>query len=70
MLSAIPVLIQKEIQIRLQKAEQERNVRIVYAIESGGRAWGFESPNSDFDVRFIYVNSPDWYLSVGLEEPA
>lgn len=41
---------------------------MLLAVESGSRAWGFESPNSDFDARFIYVHPRDWYLSVGLEE--
>src|SRR5512134_2562557 len=47
-------------------AEIERNhgVRVLYACESGSRAWGFASPDSDYDVRFIYVNDLDWYLSV------
>jgi uncharacterized protein len=40
----------------------------VLAIESGSRAWGFASPNSDYDVRFISTRSSDWYLSVDLEE--
>lgn len=31
-------------------------------------AYGFSSPNSDYDARFIYINKPDWYLSAGLEE--
>lgn len=44
--------------------EQELNIKILYAVESGSRAWGFASQNSDWDVRFIYVHSLDWYLSI------
>jgi predicted nucleotidyltransferase len=43
-------------------------VRVLLAVESGSRAWGFESPNSDYDARFIYLHPPDWYVSVDLEE--
>lgn len=57
-----------EILARIRKAEREHGVRVLLAVESGSRAWGFESPNSDYDARFIYANHPDWYLSVGLEE--
>ncbi len=57
----------KEILSRLRSAESEHGVRIVYACESGSRAWGFASPDSDFDVRFIYVCNPDWYLSFDVE---
>lgn len=64
----IPPEIQSEILDRLQKTEQEENVRILMAIESGSRAWGFASPNSDYDVRFIYSREKDWYASVDLEE--
>lgn len=39
-------------------------VRILYASESGSRAWGFASRDSDWDVRFLYVHPPTWYLSV------
>ena len=53
-----------EILERLYAIEKSHNVRILYAIESGSRAWGFASPNSDWDVRFIYVHTEDWYLSV------
>ncbi|WP_281851168.1 nucleotidyltransferase domain-containing protein [Dyella sp. GSA-30] len=37
---------------------------MLYAAESGSRAWGFASPDSDFDVRFVYAHTQDWYLSV------
>jgi predicted nucleotidyltransferase len=39
-------------------------VRVLYACESGSRAWGFASHDSDYDVRFLYVHPRDWYLSV------
>jgi uncharacterized protein len=64
----IPGLIRTEILKRMHAAELEHNVKILLSVESGSRAWGFESPNSDFDVRFIYAHKPDWYLSVSLEE--
>lgn len=48
----------------LARIESERNVRILYACESGSRAWGFASRDSDYDVRFIYVHHRDWYLSI------
>ncbi len=48
----------------LAQVEAERNVRVLYACESGSRAWGFASRNSDYDVRFLYVHQRDWYLSV------
>ena len=40
------------------------DVRVVFACESGSRAWGFASSDSDFDVRFVYLHQPDWYLSI------
>jgi len=52
------------IQSYLSLIEEEHNIRILYAVESGSRAWGFSSPGSDFDVRFIYVHKPDWYFKV------
>jgi predicted nucleotidyltransferase len=54
----------EEIVERLRGTEKCHNVHVLYAIESGSRAWGFASPNSDWDVRFIYVHPEDWYLSV------
>lgn len=48
----------------LRHIESSQSVRVLYAVESGSRAWGFASTDSDFDVRFIYSHSPDWYLSI------
>jgi hypothetical protein len=48
----------------LGRVETERNVRVLYACESGSRAWGFASRDSDYDVRFLYVHPRDWYLAV------
>ena len=52
----------------LEKIECEREVRMLYACESGSRAWGFESKDSDYDVRFVYVRERDWYLSIDVEK--
>ncbi len=49
---------------KLLELEQAENIRILYACESGSRAWGFASPDSDFDVRFIYTRNIDHYLSI------
>ncbi len=54
----------KTILENLTLIEHDHNVRILYAVESGSRAWGFASKNSDFDVRFIYIHTLDWYLSI------
>jgi len=52
------------IQKQLQSIEATHNIKIIYACESGSRAWGFHSPDSDYDVRFIYIHPQDWYLSI------
>ena len=44
--------------------------RVLLAVESGSRAWGFASADSDFDVRFVYARPRDWYLSIDLESKA
>ena len=49
---------------RLSGIERDERVCILYACESGSRAWGFASQDSDYDVRFIYAHPTDWYLSV------
>jgi len=48
----------------LNGIEKSRNVKIVLAAESGSRAWGFPSNDSDYDVRFIYVHEKDLYLTI------
>jgi uncharacterized protein len=48
----------------LQEIESNHNVKILYACESGSRAWGFASPDSDYDVRFVYVHPKEHYLSI------
>ncbi len=48
----------------LSRIEQQHNVTILWACESGSRAWGFASPGSDYDVRFIYAHKPSAYIRV------
>lgn len=56
-----------EIREKLDEIEKKENVRILHAVESGSRSWGFASPDSDYDVRFVYVRPREEYLSI--EEP-
>lgn len=58
-------LAKTKILAKLKEIEGKERVTILYAIESGSRGWGFESKDSDYDVRFIYVHPLDWYLSIG-----
>ena len=46
--------IEDKIKDKLYEIEQKENVTILFAVEAGSRAWGFESPDSDYDVRFVY----------------
>jgi len=48
----------------LEQIEEEYDVKILYACESGSRAWGFPSKESDYDIRFIYIHKKEWYLSI------
>ena len=56
--------IRNEILDKLSEIEEKENVRIIYAVESGSRAWGVESPDSDYDVRFIYIRNKEDYLKL------
>ena len=56
--------IRKEIRENLDAIENQYDVKILLAVESGSRAWGFASPDSDYDVRFIYVHRPEEYLRI------
>lgn len=57
-----------EIHEKLLEIEQKENVTILLAVESGSRAWGFASPDSDYDVRFIYARRPKDYLKLKEEK--
>jgi predicted nucleotidyltransferase len=59
--------IDQQIQSELDLIEQNEGVKVLYACESGSRAWGFPSADSDYDVRFIYLRPRDWYLSIDVE---
>lgn len=49
---------------KISEIEEKENVRILHCVESGSRAWGFASPDSDYDVRFVYVRKPEFYLKL------
>lgn len=48
----------------LKEITDHKKVKLLFACETGSRAWGFPSPDSDYDVRFIYMHERDWYLSL------
>ena len=54
----------KTITDAIKSIEERHGCRVLFAIESGSRAWGFASPDSDYDVRGVYVNPLDWYLQL------
>ena len=63
-----------EVLVKLREIEAAHDVTVLFACESGSRGWGFASPDSDYDVRFIYVHRLPWYLKVPagrdvIEEP-
>lgn len=58
---------EKRIKEKLAEIERDYNIKILHASETGSRGWGFPSPDSDYDVRLIYVHPQDWYIN--LSEP-
>ena len=48
----------------ISELEKEKGIEVLLACETGSRAWGFPSPDSDYDVRIIYKHNKDWYLSL------
>lgn len=50
--------------MKIREIEEKEHIRVLHAVESGSRAWGFASPDSDYDVRFIYVRDKEFYLSL------
>lgn len=64
MIDEISSNIRQDIEARLAQIETVEDVRLLWVVESGSRAWGFPSPDSDYDVRFVYVRRRDWYLQL------
>lgn len=64
----VPDDIMTKVRQALATIEAEEQVRVLFAVESGSRAWGFASTDSDFDVRLIYIHRPEWYLSIDTDE--
>lgn len=62
--NGVDAAMRHKVRRQLQEVEQRYGVRVLYACESGSRGWGFASPDSDYDVRFLYVHPPEWYLRV------
>lgn len=64
--SAHPIdpAMREKVMDHLRAIEAQHQVTVLFACESGSRGWGFASPDSDYDVRFIYVNRLQWYLTV------
>lgn len=62
--AAVSMAVRERIGDALEAIEWGEGVRILIAVESGSRAWGFASPDSDWDVRFVYVRPIERYLAI------
>ena len=58
--------IEELVRIKIKEIEEKENIRVLHVIESGSRAWGFASPDSDYDVRFIYVRNKNIIFRFGI----
>ncbi len=56
------------LQTLLPTLETEHNIKVLFVCESGSRVWGWASVHSDLDVRFVYLRTHDWYLSIDVEQ--
>lgn len=54
----------EKILAKIRQLEADNHIRVLLAVESGSRSWGFPSPDSDYDVRLVYVHVPEWYYGV------
>ena len=64
MINGIEDEVYKYVNKELDNIEKEFGVKILYAVESGSRGWGFANEESDYDVRFIYIRPLSDYLSI------
>lgn len=62
--NAVSAAMRERVTRQLNEVETRYGVKVLYACESGSCGWGFASPDSDYDVRFLYVHPPQWYLRV------
>ncbi|HAW2788323.1 TPA: nucleotidyltransferase domain-containing protein [Escherichia coli] len=63
-LNGVSAAMRERVSQQLKEIERRYGVKVLYACESGSRGWGFASPDSDYDVRFLYVHPLEWYLRV------
>ena len=64
MIDPVPEAMRARVRADLARIAETEGVSVLLAVESGSRAWGFHSPDSDYDVRFIYAEPIDWHLTV------
>ena len=64
LLDQINYIMKTKILEKLSEIEKDKDIEILFAAESGSRAWGFESPDSDYDIRFVYKHKKEWYLNL------
>ena len=57
-------LLKEQIINKINQIESNHSIKVLYACDAGSRAWGIASENSDYDVRFIYIHKPTYYLSI------